>query len=118
MIYSLPIIICTCLITTIIIESLFSFLLKVRDKSDYINIILANIVTNPLVVTIPFYINLKYGLIYRNINLCLLEIWAIWMEGKIYQKYLIYQKINPYLLSLLLNGCSYLVGIMINSIIY
>ena len=39
-----------CLLSTIIVEVIVSLLLKVRDKKDILNIILVNIMTNPLII--------------------------------------------------------------------
>ena len=54
----LPIIMIKCLLITIIIEVLISILLGLRKK-DILNVILVNIVTNPLVVSIPVLINIE-----------------------------------------------------------
>ena len=107
-----------CLLSTIIIELLVAFILKVRDKKDILNIILVNITTNPLLVTTTTYINIIYGLKYRNILIYPFEILVVLVEGLVYKKYLKYKKINPYLLSFILNVSSYLIGLIINKIIY
>ena len=110
LIKDIPKIMLICLISTIIIETIFAFIFKVRNKKDFLNIILVNIITNPIVVIIPIYIELIYGLTYRNISLIILEILTVLIEGFIYYKYLDYRKINPYLLSFLLNLLSYFIG--------
>ena len=79
-------------------------------KKDFLNVALVNIMTNPLVVIISIYIGLKCGIFYRNIFLVVLEILVVITEGYVYSKYLDYKKINPYLLSLLLNLLSYFIG--------
>ena len=107
-----------CLLSTIIVEVIVSLLLKVRDKKDILNIILVNIMTNPLLVSITVYINIFYGLKYKNIIIYPLEILVVLVEGLVYKRYLKYKKINPYLLSLILNISSYLIGLFINRIIY
>ncbi len=106
------------LFSTIIIESLSAFILKVRKGKDFVNIILVNILTNPIVNAVPFYMNIKYGIMYRNMSLLILEVLAILVEGFVYSKYLEYKKIKPYLLALILNICSYFIGVLINMIIY
>lgn len=113
----LPNIMIVCLISTIIIELIIAIILKIKGK-DLINVILVNIMTNPIVVTIPYYLNVNYGLIYRNISLFILEILTVISEGYIYKKYLDFKEINPYLLALILNISSYTIGIIINYIIY
>lgn len=107
-----------CLLSTIIVEVIVSLLLKVRDKKDILNIILVNIMTNPLLVSITVYINIFYGLKYKNIIIYPLEILVVLVEGLVYKRYLKYKKMNPYLLSLILNISSYLIGLFINRIIY
>jgi hypothetical protein len=107
-----------CLLSTIIVEVIVSLLLKVRDKKDILNIILVNIMTNPLLVSITVYINIFYGLKYKNIIIYPLEILVVLVEGLVYKRYLKYKKINPYLLSFILNISSYLIGLFINIIIY
>ena len=109
----LPYYMAKCLILTILIETFFAFLLGYRKK-DLLNIILVNIVTNPIVVTIPVYFNVKYGVFERNISLAILELTTLLTEGFIYFKCLERKKINPFLLSLLLNLASYLIGVFIN----
>ena len=112
----LPYIMIRCLVLTIIIELIIAIILKIREKKDIINIILVNIVTNPLVVSIPAYILMRYGKKNYYISLYSLEIITVIVEGLIYKKVLKYKKINPYLISLILNLSSYLIGEIINRI--
>ena len=114
----IPLMMLITLIVTIIIEIIVAVILKVKNKKDYINIILVNIITNPIVAIVPFYINIHYGVTYRNISLVLMEIWAVVLEGYLYKKYLQYGRINGYILSFILNVSSYLIGTIINYIIY
>ena len=116
--YSLPVIMLICLTSTIVIEVIVSLFLKVRKGKDIANIILVNILTNPLVVTIPFYMNISYGLFSRNVTLLIMEVLVVLVEGLIYKKYISYKKTNPYLLSLIINFSSYVIGNLINYIIY
>ena len=74
--------------------------------------------TNPIVSILPFYTNLRFGIIERNIILVILEIFAFALEGLVYTKWLKYKKINGYVLSLTLNVSSFVIGSIINSIIY
>lgn len=116
LINDLPLIMLRCLILTIIIEVIIGLILKIKNKKDILNIILVNIITNPIVVSIPVYINIKFGLLERNISLIILEILTLFVEGFIYKEVLNYKKINPYLISLILNMSSYLIGEIINYI--
>lgn len=109
----LPFIMIRCLVLTILIELTIALILKTKKK-DLLNIVLTNIITNPIVVVVPVYINITYGLIPRNISLLILEILTVFIEGFIYKKF---NKNNtPYRFSLILNISSFLVGLIINYI--
>ena len=103
------------LICTIIIEVLIALIIGYRKK-DLINVMLVNIMTNPLVFIVPVYFNIKYGILERNVVLLILEILALITEGFVYYKCLERRKINPFLLSLILNLSSYLIGEIINNL--
>ncbi len=105
-----------CLICTIIIELCGALILKVRDRKDLLNVLLVNILTNPLVVSIPVLILVRYGYKTSMIVLIVLEILTVLVEGFIYLKTLKYKKINPFGLSLILNISSFLIGEIINRI--
>ena len=104
-----------CLLATIIIEVTISFILKVRNKNDYINIVLVNIITNPLLVSITTFILYRFGLTWRRFSVIIFEIIVVFVEGYIYKKYINYNKIKPYMLSLILNVSSYLIGNVISN---
>lgn len=110
----LPIIMIKCLICTIIIEVIIGILIGIRNKKDVLNIILVNILTNPIVVSLPIYVMIRYGIRFRYYSLVILEVFAVVIEGIIYKKVLKHKKINPYLISLILNMGSYLIGEVIN----
>lgn len=105
-----------CLICTIVIELCVALILKVKNRKDLLNIVLVNIVTNPLVVSVPIFILVRYGYDSSIITLIILEIITVLFEGLIYLKVLSYKRINPFVLSLLLNFSSYLIGEIINRI--
>lgn len=110
----LPMIMVRCLILTIVVEVIVGLILGIRNKKDIINVILVNIVTNPIVVSIPILIYLYYGYNYERLSLYILEVITLFVEGLIYLKVLNYKKINPFLISLFLNLSSYLIGELIN----
>lgn len=113
----LPLIMLICLSSTIMIELIMSLLLGIRNKKDILNIILVNIMTNPLVVSILMYITYN-RLFNTTISIIILEILVILTEGFTYKKVLTFDKINPYVLSLILNISSYFIGGLLNNIIY
>ena len=117
LISDLPKVMIISLTLTLIFELGMALILKYRGK-DLVNILLVNILTNPLLNSVTVAINYYYGLKARNIWLIILEILVVIIEGFIYQKYLTRRKINGYLLSIILNITSYGLGLIANSIIY
>ena len=113
----LPKVMIICLLMTIIIECGIAFILGYRKK-DLLNVLLVNLLTNPIVSSVPVYFNYYHGIKARNICLYILEVLVLIVEGFIYVKVLKRRKINGFLLSLILNLSSYLLGLLINSIIY
>lgn len=113
----LPLIMLICLSSTIVIELIMSLLLGIRNKKDILNVILVNIMTNPLVVSILMYITYN-RLFNTTISIIILEILVVLIEGFAYKKVLTFNKINPYILSLILNISSYFIGGLLNNIIY
>ena len=113
----LPLIMLICLSFTTMIELIMSLLLGIRNKKDILNVILVNIMTNPLVVSILMYITYN-RLFNTTISIIILETLVILTEGFAYKKVLTFDKINPYVLSLILNISSYFIGGLLNNIIY
>lgn len=105
-----------CLILTIIIELLVAIIIGIRKREDIINILLVNIMTNPLINSVGLVINLNYGIIGYRIYILIIELINVFVEGFIYKKYLRTKKINPYLLSFILNLSSFGLGEIINYI--
>ena len=111
---SLPLLLIRCLLLTIIIELIIALILGIRDKKDIINIILVNVITNPIVVMSQTLLYIKFGYNIEMIGIAILEVLVVLVEGLIYKKVLNYKKINPILLSLILNTLSFLIGEFIN----
>lgn len=118
MISLLPQIMARCLILTVLIECGFAFLLGIRKKSDILLILLINVITNPVVVVSSALVNFYYGSQAVTVYKFIIEFTVLAVEGITYYKLLDYRKINPFLVSLLLNSASYLSGEIINLIIY
>ena len=112
---NIPLTMVVCLSLTIVIETLLAFIIEVRKK-DLLFVVLAQVVTNPIVVTVPYLIFILFG--YRNylISIYILEVLAFLIEGLIYSKTLKRKKINSYVLSLILNICSYGFGLLMNGV--
>lgn len=113
----LPIMISS-LLGTLIIENIIAFIIGIRNKKDFLNVSLVNILTNPVVVSISFAVNLLYGFKGRIISMIILELLAFLIEGLIYSKVLQFKKINSFLVSLILNVASYIIGFGINYLIW
>ena len=114
----LPKIMLISLSCTIVIELIFALVIGVKSKRDFLNIVLVNLLTNPIVVSVPYFLNIRYGLLERNIALASLELLTFVTEGIIYKKYLEYKKINSFILSFMFNLASYFIGNIINLLIY
>lgn len=113
----LPIVMTRCLLFTILIELIVALILGIRDKKDILNIILVNTMTNPLLVSVTVYIT--YNRIFNRIaSIIILELLVVIIEGFTYKKTLNFKKINPFVLSLILNASSYFIGEIINYFIY
>lgn len=110
----LPRIMARCLICTVLTETAGAAALGIRDRRDIRNVILVNIMTNPVVAALPVYMNIRYGLKARNLTLAVLEAFAVLSEAAVYKRYLSYDRIRPLVLSIALNAVSYLIGVIIN----
>ena len=108
----LPIYMLRSLIITIIIEVVVALIIGIKNKKYIINIILVNILTNPMVNSISVYFNFYYGIMAWDISILILEILAFMIEAYIYKL----TKVSKYpiKLSLILNISSYLIGLLIN----
>ena len=115
MLNQLPYLMLRSLVLTIVIETILAFILKVR-KLDLLIVVLVNIMTNPIVTSVSYTINIIYGLKMRHIAMVFLELFAVISEAIVYKKSLEYKKIKPLVLSVMLNSTSFLLGILINKL--
>ena len=102
------------LLLTIIVEVPLAFALGVRKMRDIRTVFLTNCVTNPTVVTIHFLM-LHFGAEHATIWMTVIatEIAVVLCEGLVYRKMLPRGRLNPYVLSLILNACSYGAGFVL-----
>ena len=105
-----------CLLETIILECGIAYLLGYRKK-DMLFILLVNVLTNPIVVSVNIYFQMHYGINGHEISLLLLELFAFLSEAIIYKFALENKKINVFTLSLILNASSFGIGELINMIL-
>lgn len=117
MLNRLPLMMLVCLTLTLLIESLTALICGVRSKRDFLLISLANLMTNPILVCVTFLLGFFYGMRVRMPVEILLEISVVFIEGLVYRKATDYKKLDPFLLSLILNGVSYLSGYLLNPLL-
>ena len=102
---------------TIVIEAVSAFILSVRNGYGQLIVLLANVITNPILnctlIVVSFYLSKSLYYVF----LVPLEILAVVIEGLIYRKTLSL-KMNPFLFSLILNACSYFIGMLIYKLIF
>lgn len=115
---TLPYIMILCLSVTEIIEIIVALLIKIRDKKDLLNVFLVNVLTNPILISTSYLIFIKYGNTSKKIYEIIMEVFIFLVEGMIYKKYLKYNKINGFCVSLILNFASYFMGSAIIDVIY
>ena len=113
LINELPIIMIRCLIITVVIETIIAVVIGLRNK-DILNVVLVNIITNPLAVSISTYIGYRFGKIPRSITVAILELLVLIFEGLLYCKFIKHKKINGFVISAILNCSSYFIGKIIN----
>lgn len=101
------------LLLTIVLEEITARIIGIKSKKDFITVLLVNILTNPVVVySVYLYLIFigKYQGVGYWILVAILETLAVLVEGFIYKRTLENKKINPYLISLILNVVSYSTG--------
>ena len=78
---NIPLILLECLALTLIIELVVALILSVRDKKDILNIILVNVITNPVVVTTQLLLYANFGYNVELIGIIIMEILVVFVEG-------------------------------------
>ena len=99
---------------TLILELLGAFLFGFRQKRDLALVTLVNILTNPLIVLICNLYLIASGIPIPWYWILPLEVLAVLTEGFIYHKGLSHRPIHPLFLSLILNGISYIGGLLLS----
>ena len=114
---NIPLIMLYCLGSTIVIEGVLAFLCGVRKRSDQLIVLLVNVLTNPLLVSIGYLILLRFGRTTYDAATAVMEIAVVFVEGWIYKKFLTDRK-HQFWLSLFLNAGSFLIGMGLNQLIF
>ena len=118
MLNNLPYYLVNALLLTVIIETAIALLIGIRKPADVLNVVLANVFTNPIVVFSIFMVGYIYGNKIRLAATVFLELFAFLSEALIYRKTLSTKRISPFLVSLILNATSFFSGEILNGLIY
>lgn len=117
MLEQLPLIMLRALVITILLECAAAWTLGVRTKRDQTTVVLANMLTNPLVVSIGAAVRFFIGIRALLPATLIMEI-AVWIvEGRVYKKTLKADR-DPYVISLVCNLTSFLVGEVLNRYVF
>lgn len=100
---------------TLALELLFAGLWGIRERRDWILVVLGNVLTNPIVVFVYYYVRIRHSPLNYGWITIGLEVYAVCAEALLYQKY--GRDIQrPWLFSLSANAFSYAVGELINGV--
>lgn len=105
-----------CLLLTTALEETTALIAGVRKRSDLAVILLANTLTNPAAVFTDILLS-AFTSVPRIIYVIILETAVFVTEALIYRKLLFARKPNAFLLSLMLNGVSFLIGTPVASLV-
>lgn len=104
------------LFLTIVFETIIGFICGIRGKYNFLVLALINAITNPVIVYI-----INVVLIFCKINVAvivtlILEVIVFLVEGRMFKRFLDYNKMNKYLLAFIINALSFSIGTIINII--
>ena len=105
-----------CLLLTIVLEEAMALLVGVRKGYDLADILFTNTLTNPVVVFTGILLS-TYTAVPRALYITVLEITVYVVEALIYNKLLYCRKPSPFILSLILNATSFLIGTTLATLI-
>ncbi|MBR5429109.1 MAG: hypothetical protein IK116_01140 [Firmicutes bacterium] len=117
MIYHFPELLLRCLICTVVIECGLACALGVRRPADQAVVALVNVVTNPPLVSVCLLVQFFCGHGVYLAVLIALEM-AAWAAEAWFYRTVLRPKMNPLLLSALLNAASYLGGSLLNTYVF
>ena len=104
---------------TLMAELLVAWVLGIRTRGDLGVVAAVNAVTNPLVVfcaCLTSFFWSPQSLVHQGTEL-LAEVMAVIAEALLYRRFLAKRKPGPWMLSLLLNGASYGLGLALSLVI-
>jgi len=99
------------LLLTLVLEGLFGLIWGIKGRRDWLLLLLANAVTNPIVVTLHYCVSSRW------VFVLILEVSAILAEWLAYRKW--GKTLRPaFLFSLCANCFSYFSGLLLNYFIF
>lgn len=98
------------IILVVTTEITLGYILGSRRITDIITVFLTNIITNPAVVLCGLCSALFFSKYNSMIIIILLEIFVVFIEGFMFLKFQTFKGKNPYIISLILNSASYILG--------
>lgn len=105
------------LFLTVIIECCTAWVLGVRSMRDQTTVMLANVLTNPLVVSAGAAVQFFMGYEYLLPAVLAMEIAAVAAEGLVYRGRLS-AGTHPFMLSMICNLISYTAGEILNRLVF
>lgn len=107
---------CISLFLTLILELAYAWFWGVRSKHDLRLTILVNVLTNPIVVFVLYFIRFRRMPVSYGWVTLIMEFLAVVTEALLYQKYASGIS-RPWLFSLSVNSFSYAMGELLNNIL-
>jgi len=99
------------LLLTLVLEGLFGLIWGIKGRRDWLLLLLANAVTNPIVVTLHYCVSSRW------VFVLILEVSAVLAEWLAYRKWS--KTLRPaFLFSLCANCFSYFSGLLLNYFIF
>ncbi len=106
----------TALACTLVLETGAAAALGVRSGGDFLIVVLANLLTNPVVSVLPSFAAYRFGTGLLIPVTVLAELGAVLAEWLVYRRFLSFRRVPPFLLSLILNAVSYFTGVLVFSL--
>lgn len=98
---------------TLVLELSYALLWGVRGRHDLLTAAAVNVLTNPIVVFVYYYIRIRHLPIRYGLVTLVMEVWAVVTEALLYRRFA--KRVSrPWLFSLSANAFSYAVGELIN----
>ena len=100
---------------TLVFELAYALLWGIRGTREFIPVVLVNVLTNPIVVFVYYFVWFRRLPVSRGLVTLLMEAWAVVTEALLYRKYSPAIR-RPWLFSLSANAVSFAAGELINGL--